>query len=191
MIEYRIFLITALIVILPNGVLNGQALKNNLVDWLELTYDLEVDSVRICDIYSIDGEFRPFTDENNETTSISELRSINYINVPFEVFPQKQCDLIILVESTKQQGEREKRKLLKAIRRELNSNLEIHKNDRQCTPCKLISINNEFYWPYDGRKKINSMKPRQVESIVVYDKPMNKALFSGRGQNGLIVIKMK
>jgi hypothetical protein len=35
------------------------------------------------------------------------------------------------------------------------------------------------------------MKPRQVESIVVYDKPMNKAIFSGRGQNGLIVIKMK
>ncbi len=191
---YRVAFLTALMINLFAVHSYGQeqsSIRAYYLSALETTFDIDTDTIDVCDYYLLDGEALDFL-QNQDFTEPQPFRSIDYILLSDEMFPNEVCDLLLIVRSDNPQSKAERKSLLQKAQMELSANKEIQALEWRCNSCKMISINQEFYSPAEGRDKIMALKARQIEEIIIYDKPMSTVLFGSEGgKNGLIVIQTK
>ena len=171
--------------------LSGQqaSSRDSLCQVLEWTFDIDLDTIEVCDFFLLDGEVQYFTVEGEDEVVDFGFRSVNYVWITEAMFPHKSCDLLLLVESSLPQSNRKKKALLKGIRRKFNTNPDVLPDSWTCGSCPPVSIDGRFFLGDEARVQLNKIRSRQIDHIIVYNHPMNKAIYGSEGgRNGIVII---
>lgn len=167
--------------------------REQLLEEMILKFDLNLDTLNLCDFVMQAGEVHKIDAENltNCEAPDMDLFIIDYIKLTGELFPHKKCDLLIFLEPKLLQTKQFKSKMLKSLKAEYES-YKGTPNDYRCQKCKTILINGQSDFPYSIRERLNNLKVKDIEYIKDYDKPMNAVLFGEKGKlNGVIEIRSR
>jgi hypothetical protein len=160
----------------------------------EIRFNLDIDSIDLCDSYVMNGIFYTAEEFKTELLSYkqSDIKFTAIVDLRNTTWFHRKCDYMILVGAGEYGQAREsKLKELDSIRANLNDNLpELVIRDYICKNCKQVVVNGTPIGMYEARTFVNELKIKNIDFIVSYESA-NPSVFGRNSVNGLTEIFLK
>lgn len=150
-----------------------------------------MDSVKICDFVLLKGVLQALNVRNDSDCIDTKMTKpiIDYMELTWEVFPHKNCDVLIYFEDVNDQTDKYKTNILNELRTEFDN---YRSTSSTFSSCKLVLINGHIDYPYNVSIVLNQLRAKDIEYIKIYNNPMNRDIYGEQGNvNGIIEIQTK
>ena len=190
---YQNLSITLLLIFSFNG-LSAQSINiTSFKKEIEVKYSIDLDTIKLCKSYVFNGVTYDIGSVNKELLKFKKSQIILTVlaDLSNSRLVHSNCNFIILLGSYSNQSNKEKRKLLKHLKDNLNKNLpKLYIRDFKCGECKAVIIDDKIYDMYEAKQILNYIQVNDILHMNYYEHP-NPDYYGENAINGLVEIYLK